>query len=211
VSRHIQLYIPETRLQQRQTVEQRILLQRIFNFLLSWRVFYRRFAASLVVLHISTSFPFLFFLLRNHLPSPLPAVLSIISDHWAEVIVMETVTKLSLHWLGALQTRMRLVPSMNGAVVAQNSGAFWLDRRRSIHATDKRFFLTPQRPHRIWGSHRLPPPKKSKSKAIPVTCRGGLQGCLMLRIPNCLDNRLTDGGLVFSLTCGTCFTPSAVA
>jgi hypothetical protein len=32
------------------------------------------------------------------------------------------------------------------------------------------------------------------SKAIPVTGRGGLEGCKMLRIPHCLDNRLTDGG-----------------
>jgi hypothetical protein len=31
----------------------------------------------------------------------------------------------------------------------------------------------------------------SKEKAIPVTGLGGLQGCEMLRIPHCLDNRLT--------------------
>jgi hypothetical protein len=31
-----------------------------------------------------------------------------------------------------------------------------------------------------------------KSKAIIVTGRGGLQGCVMSRIPNSLDNRLTD-------------------
>jgi hypothetical protein len=36
-------------------------------------------------------------------------------------------------------------------------------------------------------------PKRIKSKAIPVTGRGGLEGCKMLRIPHCLDNRLTDG------------------
>jgi hypothetical protein len=35
--------------------------------------------------------------------------------------------------------------------------------------------------------------------AIPVTGRGGLKGCEMLRIPHCLDSRLTDGGLVVSL------------
>jgi hypothetical protein len=34
------------------------------------------------------------------------------------------------------------------------------------------------------------------SKAIPVTGRGGLWGCKMLRIPHSLDNRLTDGGKV---------------
>jgi hypothetical protein len=32
---------------------------------------------------------------------------------------------------------------------------------------------------------------KQKSKAIPVTGRAGLQGCEMLRIPHCKDNRLT--------------------
>jgi hypothetical protein len=39
-----------------------------------------------------------------------------------------------------------------------------------------------------------------KSKAISVTGRGGLEGCEMLRIPRCLDNRLTDGGKVVSPT-----------
>jgi hypothetical protein len=33
---------------------------------------------------------------------------------------------------------------------------------------------------------------------VPVTGRGGLQGCEMLRIQHCLDNRLTDGGKVVS-------------
>jgi hypothetical protein len=40
----------------------------------------------------------------------------------------------------------------------------------------------------------------SKSKAIPITGCGGLQSCKMLRIPHCLDNRLTDGGKVVSST-----------
>jgi hypothetical protein len=35
---------------------------------------------------------------------------------------------------------------------------------------------------------------QSKSKAIPVAGRGGLWGPEVLRIPHCLDNRLTDGG-----------------
>jgi hypothetical protein len=39
-----------------------------------------------------------------------------------------------------------------------------------------------------------------KSEAIPVTGRGFLQGCEMLRAPHCLDNRLTDGDKVASLT-----------
>jgi hypothetical protein len=39
-----------------------------------------------------------------------------------------------------------------------------------------------------------------KSKAVPVTGRGGLWGCETLRIPHCLDNRLKDGGEVVSPT-----------
>jgi hypothetical protein len=35
--------------------------------------------------------------------------------------------------------------------------------------------------------------KKKKSKAIPVTGRGGLWGYEMLRISQFLDNRLTGG------------------
>jgi hypothetical protein len=41
--------------------------------------------------------------------------------------------------------------------------------------------------------------KKSKSKAIAVTGRGGLWGCEMLRIPNRLENRLIDGGKLVNL------------
>jgi hypothetical protein len=37
-------------------------------------------------------------------------------------------------------------------------------------------------------------------KAIPVTGRGGLQGCKISRISHWLDNRLTDGGKVVSPT-----------
>jgi hypothetical protein len=39
---------------------------------------------------------------------------------------------------------------------------------------------------------------------MPVTGRGGPCGCEMLRIPNCLGNRLTDCGEA-SLTCRQCF------
>jgi hypothetical protein len=42
--------------------------------------------------------------------------------------------------------------------------------------------------------------KKSKSKAIPLTGRGGLQGCEMLGIQHCLDNRLIDGSKVVGPT-----------
>jgi hypothetical protein len=37
-------------------------------------------------------------------------------------------------------------------------------------------------------------------EAIPVTGRGGLYGCEMLRIPQYLDSRLADGCKVGSLT-----------
>jgi hypothetical protein len=50
-------------------------------------------------------------------------------------------------------------------------------------------------------------PEKSQSKAIPVTGRGGIQRCEMLRIPHCLDNRFTDGGKVVSPTHPPQFTP----
>jgi hypothetical protein len=46
-----------------------------------------------------------------------------------------------------------------------------------------------------------------RSKAIPVIVGGGLSGCEMLRIPHCLNNRLTDGGEVVSFTGRPRFTP----
>jgi hypothetical protein len=39
-----------------------------------------------------------------------------------------------------------------------------------------------------------------KNEAIPITGRGGLLGCEMLRTPHCLDNWLTNCGKVVSLT-----------
>jgi hypothetical protein len=39
---------------------------------------------------------------------------------------------------------------------------------------------------------------QKESKAIPVPSRGILKGCDMLRIPHCLDSRLTDGGKFIS-------------
>jgi hypothetical protein len=46
-----------------------------------------------------------------------------------------------------------------------------------------------------------------KSKAIPITGCGWLHACEMLRIPHCLDNRLTDGGKVVSPMYQPHFTP----
>jgi hypothetical protein len=48
---------------------------------------------------------------------------------------------------------------------------------------------------------------QKKSKAIPVTGREGPYGCERLRLPHLLDNRLTDGGKVVSLTRRPLFTP----
>jgi hypothetical protein len=39
-----------------------------------------------------------------------------------------------------------------------------------------------------------------EKQSYHVTGRGGLWGCDMLRIPHCLDSRLTDCGEVVSLT-----------
>jgi hypothetical protein len=49
-----------------------------------------------------------------------------------------------------------------------------------------------------------------KGKAIPATGRGGPWGCETLRLPHLLDNRLTDGGKVVSLTRRTPFTPRKI-
>jgi hypothetical protein len=45
-----------------------------------------------------------------------------------------------------------------------------------------------------------------KSKAIPVTGRGGLLGCKMLRISHCLDNRLTVNCKILA-TCSSTYSP----
>jgi hypothetical protein len=60
-----------------------------------------------------------------------------------------------------------------------------------------------QVPYLSYSTYKAP----KKSKAIPVTGRTDLQGCDMLRIPHCLDNRLIDGGKVISLTHRPLSTP----
>jgi hypothetical protein len=50
----------------------------------------------------------------------------------------------------------------------------------------------------------------SKGKIIPVTGRGGPYDCEMSRLPQFLDNRLTDGGELVSLTRRTPFTPMKI-
>jgi hypothetical protein len=47
----------------------------------------------------------------------------------------------------------------------------------------------------------------NKGKAIPVTGREGPEGCETSRLPHFLDNRLTDGCEVVSLTRRPLFTP----
>jgi hypothetical protein len=51
---------------------------------------------------------------------------------------------------------------------------------------------------------------KKKSKATPVTGRGGPQGCETSRLPHFLYNRLTDGGEVVSLTRRPPYTPQNI-
>jgi hypothetical protein len=51
---------------------------------------------------------------------------------------------------------------------------------------------------------------KKKGKAIPVTGREGPSGCEKSRLPHFLDNRLTDGGEVVSLTRRPPFTPRKI-
>jgi hypothetical protein len=46
-----------------------------------------------------------------------------------------------------------------------------------------------------------------KGKAVPVTGRGGPQGCETSRLPHFLDKQLTVGGAVVSLTRRPPFTP----
>jgi hypothetical protein len=60
----------------------------------------------------------------------------------------------------------------------------------------------------LWkGSHAVRYIGKVKGKVIPVTGRGGPSGCETSRFPHFLDNRLTDGGKVVSLTHQPPFTP----
>jgi hypothetical protein len=48
---------------------------------------------------------------------------------------------------------------------------------------------------------------KVKGKGIPVTGHGGPEDCEVLKLSHFLDNRLTDGGEVVSLTHLPPFTP----
>jgi hypothetical protein len=50
-----------------------------------------------------------------------------------------------------------------------------------------------------------------QKRTILVTSRGGLYGCEMPRIPDCLDNRFTHGRQVVSLKRQPCFTPKKIS
>jgi hypothetical protein len=52
--------------------------------------------------------------------------------------------------------------------------------------------------------------QKEKGKALPATGRGGPLSCGTSRLPHFLDNRLTDGGEVVSLTRWPPFTTSKI-
>jgi hypothetical protein len=56
-------------------------------------------------------------------------------------------------------------------------------------------------------SFQLSDLKSKKGKAIPVTDRGGPEGCEWSRLPHFLESRLTDDGDVVNLTRRTPFTP----
>jgi hypothetical protein len=62
------------------------------------------------------------------------------------------------------------------------------ERRHAIHSDSDAFLIV-------------------KGKDIPVTGHGGPYGCETSRLPHYLDNRLTDGGTVVSLTHRPPFTP----
>jgi hypothetical protein len=51
---------------------------------------------------------------------------------------------------------------------------------------------------------------KKLGKTVPITGREGPWGCEMSRLPHFLDNRLTDGGEVVSLTRQLPFTPRKI-
>jgi hypothetical protein len=53
-------------------------------------------------------------------------------------------------------------------------------------------------------------PYSKNGKAIPVTGREGPYSCETSRLSHFLDNQLTDGGEVVSLTCRPPFTPRKI-
>jgi hypothetical protein len=52
---------------------------------------------------------------------------------------------------------------------------------------------------------------EKKGKAIPVAGHEDAEGCKTPRLPHFLDKRLTDGGVVVSLTRRSPFTPRKIS
>jgi hypothetical protein len=73
-----------------------------------------------------------------------------------------------------------------------SNGCVYLIIKNLLHSSECCFVVSRSLPSN--GS------KKGKGKVIPVTGREGPYGCERLRLLHLLDNRLTDGGKVVSLT-----------
>jgi hypothetical protein len=81
----------------------------------------------------------------------------------------------------------------------------------SVHSKDIKFqwrWLVRLWPPQLWypacfniDSNETIASNRTKGRAIRVTGRGGPYGCKTSRLPHLLQNRLTDGGEVVSLTC----------
>jgi hypothetical protein len=84
-----------------------------------------------------------------------------------------------------------------------------LDRWATVTATLKIYYINFLR-RRNGQCHYVPKVDGVKGKAIPVTGREGPQRCETSRLPHFLDNRLTDGGKVVSLTRRPPFLPRKI-
>jgi hypothetical protein len=103
--------------------------------------------------------------------------------------------------------------------LSQNIFIYFLYRQRADQNTERFCFLCIKETFSLFGKQNESMAQRKrktlkcsddgveKSKAIPVTGRGGLQSCGMLRILHYLDNRLTDGGEVVSPTHRPLSTP----
>jgi hypothetical protein len=115
----------------------------------------------------------------KHLPV-LPQIWSLTFRAWAALQSGPTED-------GAHRARIALKTCDMAGVAAVPGQIHW----QWIHttATVQHARCAPGRTHRPLSCH-----DNSKSKNIPVIRRGGLQGCKMLMIPHCLDQRWPTGG-----------------
>jgi hypothetical protein len=70
-----------------------------------------------------------------------------------------------------------------------------------------RYILSPPHPPNLLSVDTNSWVPGDRREAVPITDRAGPWGCETSRLPHFLDNRLTDGGEVASLTCQPPFTP----